>query len=338
MPKIGDDLSVRAAGFNLVTTLPKRELLDAADREGLKVMALPGTQAGHSFSAVEARRTIARLDRHPALWAWYLCDEPDLNAVDPEALLNAHHFLKHIGARKPTAAVLMSGSAALYYANITDILMLDQYPVPWKPLCTFPQHLRMARLALGTRKPLFAVIQAFDWRYDQEALGLKTNFRPPTYEEMRCMTYCALQSDAAGLFYYGYVNRGWRLPEHPECWLALQKIVGEVRGRLPLFQAEAAWWPFDQDYSLPESGWNESWQASVSLALRVVRRGNRETPAGRYVVAVNSTGRNLEDRMLVAGLNIMNIAVLGENRSLPCVKGWITDQFGPYAVHIYGPF
>ena len=330
--------AVRQAGFNLVTSPASRSALDAAERENLRVLAIPGTQAGAKFSAPAARLAVTRFDAHPALWGWYLCDEPDLNDVAPEQLLLAHRFLKSIGAKRPTVTVIMSGGASLDYANITDIFMLDRYPIPWQPLSTFPQHLRMARLALGPRKPLLAVIQAFDWEYDKTALGVEVPFRPPNFDELRCMTYCALESQVSGLMYFANSMGDWHLPDHPETWSALQRVVREVHDRQPLFKAQSLWWPARHRYVPKDSGWNESLQSSVSPSLWRVRHGNQAVPSGRYIVAVNTTGRRIEYQLRVSDLGIVQSAVVGEGRLLVATNGWFSDNFSPYGVHIYGPF
>src|SRR6185436_226797 len=73
--------TVRAAGFNVITGPAAREFLDAAQANGLQVLARPDTEAGTKFDAGLARRAVGNFDMHPALWAWYLVDEPDLNLI-----------------------------------------------------------------------------------------------------------------------------------------------------------------------------------------------------------------------------------------------------------------
>ena len=206
---------VRQAGFNLVTGPAEKSYLDSAGQLGLKVLASPGTSAGKRFDAGRARQVLAQLDGHPALWAWSLVDEPDLNGVSPDEVKLVQRFVKTQRAHKPTALVLYQGGEALNYANIADLTMIDRYPIPWLPLANFPQHIRMARLALGQDKPLIAVIQAFDWGYYPKLLSGGKNLRPPTYEELRCMTYCALARRATGLFYYCFDDGAWKLKEAP---------------------------------------------------------------------------------------------------------------------------
>ena len=338
---------VKQAGFNLVTGPVTGEYLDAAERVGLKVLGTPRTTAGPFFDPARARQIVARFDRHPALWAWYLTDEPDLNWIDPEAVRQAHLFLKSLPARKPTALVLYQGASGLDYGRVADITMIDCYPVPWMPLANFGLQVRLMRLALGKERPLIAVIQAFDWSAYPENLRGEKALRPPTLEELRCMTYCALAEHANGLFYYVFSDAKWRLPEHPQTWAAVREVVGEVNARRPLFQAEYRWWPKEVEFAEPALRFNAALSASVQSVLLRARQGNAQVPAGDYILAVNTTPQfHVYSVTLPYDLDLYppsekpspaGIPVLGEERSLPVQSGWISDVFEPYSVHIYGP-
>ncbi|MBT6789024.1 MAG: hypothetical protein HOA45_05115, partial [Verrucomicrobia bacterium] len=122
------------AGFSLVAGPARRGFLDAAKANGIGVMASPGSSAGEHFNAAKVRSTVAKFDRHPALWSWYLIDEPDMQRVSPEKVEAAHRVVKQAGASKPTSLVLYQGDSAKWYGNIADITMVDRYPVPWLPL------------------------------------------------------------------------------------------------------------------------------------------------------------------------------------------------------------
>lgn len=396
IPTTNDLRIVRQAGFDLVTGPAERKFLDSAHSLGLKVLAFAFTSAGKNFDALAARRAVSGFDSHPALWAWYLVDEPDMNNVSPEEVVNAHRFFKQAGAKKPTALVIYQGGTALDYANIADITMIDRYPIPWIPLANLPQHVRMARLALGKKKPLIAVIQAFDWNaYPQELKGEK-NLRAPTYEELRCMTYCALAQRATGLFYFCYESKPWKITEHPDVWSALKNVVREVNERLPLFQAEHLWWPMTHEFADRTIRFNAALDSSVTSVLLRVRQGNSVIPRGDYILAINNTEKKqvysftlprISDRHqskersntqltgdwrggskqsmarppstqsngssrgakeALASIKSNAVAaqsdpkfgvvpVLGEDRFLAALNSWVTDEFSPYAIHVYGP-
>ncbi|MBM3832290.1 MAG: hypothetical protein FJ403_03235 [Verrucomicrobia bacterium] len=329
---------VRDARFNTVAGSADKDYLDAADELGLKVLASPNTSAGSGFNAAIARRTVAASDAHPALWAWYVVDEPDLNGISPEDVIAANRFIKNLPGRKPTALVVYNGYASLQYANITDIMMVDRYPIPWLPLANFQQHVRMTRLALGKKKPLIAVIQAFDWTYYKELVAEEKNFRPPTYEELRCMTYCALAMRANGIFYYAFNDaNAWRMSEHPETWEALKRVVSELNDYLPLFQAEHLWWPLVHRFEDPAIRFNAALESSITSVLLRVKHGNKQVPSGDYVVAINNTPKkhtySFQSPQPLKGA----VFVLGEDRFVAAEKNWVKDEFDPFAIHIYGP-
>ena len=141
--------AIRSAGFNLVTGPASRDFLRAAGQHQLQVLAaIPSTPA--AFAAAPIQSTVRRLDDNTNLWAWYVADEPDLNGISPADVAQANRAVKRFG-RKPTALVLYSGSDALDYAAIPDILMIDRYPIPWLPLANFSQNVRLARFAAGPR-------------------------------------------------------------------------------------------------------------------------------------------------------------------------------------------
>lgn len=343
-----NDLStVKQAGFNLVTGPVSGDYLDAAGRAGLKVLGSPGTSAGPAFDPAAARQTVSRFDAHPALWGWYLVDEPDLNWISPDDVRQANSYLKSLHPRKPTALVLYQGSSGLDYANIADLTMIDRYPIPWAPLASFGQHVRMARLAVGKQPPLIAVIQAFDWSKYPENLPGEKDLRPPTYEEIRCMTYSALAERATGLFYYIFKDSRWSITEHPATWSALQQVVREVNDRLPLFQAEHLWWPKDHEYAEPSLRFNAALASSITPVLLRVRQGNAQVSAGDYLLTVNTTPHfhvysvtlpfTSDAARPTHALPPAKIPVLGEDRFLTVQKGWISDAYEPYSIHIYGP-
>lgn len=408
-----DFAAVKGAGFNLITGPANRAFLDAARAHGLKVLASPNTSAGPAFDPAQARQAIHQFDSHPALWAWYLVDEPDFNQISPEHVKRAQRFVKSLRSAKPTALVLFQGYQARYYANIADITMIDRYPIPWLPLANFGQHVQMTRLALPKSKPLIAVIQAFDWSCCPELLPGETNLRPPTYEELHCMTYDALARGANGLFYYAYTDSRWRIREHPETWAALQRVIAEASARLPLFQAKPLWWPKEHVFGDPAHRFNAALESSISSCRLRVSQGNAMIPEGDYILAVNNTERHhtysftvpegerakgeagrqksvtlipsgnrkesnrrrlgaeekkLEERRGEAeegreekfdlspkfsdaggapsriefrashfGPREDAVPVVGEDRKVAVQKRWVTDEFGPYAVHVYGP-
>jgi hypothetical protein len=334
-----DFAAVRAAGFNVITGPAQAEFLEAARANGLKVLARPDTEAGPQFDPAKAGRAIRHFDAHPALWAWYLVDEPDYNAISPEAVRRAQAGVKAFHPAKPTALVLAGGHSARDYAGLADITMIDRYPIPWLPLANFGQHVGLVRAALPPGRPLMAVLQAFDWSTDRGSLPdvKDAPLRPPTYAELRCMTYEALARGADGLFYFAFDTGAWQLRRQPETWAALQRVVAEVNARLPLFRATPVWWPRRLQFADPEQGFNAALESSVTLGLLRVSAGDPAWPAGDYLLAVNNTPVPQRCGFALPPGNAGRVTVAGEHRELPVAGGWVTDAFEPFGVHVYGP-
>jgi hypothetical protein len=72
--------TVAAEGFDLVASPANREYLREANQYGVKVLAPSGAMKPIS---AQSRGKIITMDREPALWAWYLVDEPDLHRIPP---------------------------------------------------------------------------------------------------------------------------------------------------------------------------------------------------------------------------------------------------------------
>lgn len=331
---------VKEAGFNLVTGPAEGAYLDRAQQTGLKVLASPHTSAGDNFDKSAAASAVQAYDSHPALWAWYMVDEPDLNEISPKKVSQANRTLKRLGTRKPTALVIYQGYEAWNYGSITDIMMIDRYPIPWLPLANFGQHVQATRLAIGRKKPLIAVIQSFDWANYPELLPGETNLRPPTFAEMRCMTYEALARGANGLFYYAF-NGGWNMREHPDTWESLKAVIKEVNERLPLFQAKEHWWPKNHSFSNPSLRFNAALESSITSRLLRVSKGNGLVPKGDYILAVNNTTNRIEYSFALPRTDKpadrSAVTVLGEDRLIRPENGRLQDWFEPYAVRVYGP-
>ena len=338
VPNTSDLPEIRAAGFNIVVGRADKDYLDAAKAAGLKVLAtLPSSDYLRS-------QRMKVLDRHRALWAWYLVDEPDLNLVPPADVREDYRGLKKLGLRKPIALTLFQGYEAANYAESCDILMVDRYPVPWLPLANFGQHMRMARLALGQQKPFVAIIQAFDWTAYPGLLRTTAALRPPTQPELRCMVYEALARGANGMFFYEF-DGTWKIRNHPEVWNALKAVVREVNDRASLFQAKPTWWAKDHDYEDSNTAFNGALESSVTSTLLMVSKGDGQVAAGDYILAVNNTPKTLTYGFLLPPIKASgkqaapspDVPVFGENRELNALRNRISDRFEPYEVHVYGP-
>jgi len=182
---------VKQAGFTAVQTYAKdrRALatyVEAAAGAGLKALVFPQEWVGRGPAPGQA------------VLAWYLADEPEVDGLAPDRVAALEREVKSWDPFRRTALGIGIGSAATQYRAIGDVLLLDWYPVPHLPLSSVGEQIRQARGQAGGR-PVWAVLQAFDWR-DFPQRGPNRIGRFPTYEEMKFMTALALVRGARGLF------------------------------------------------------------------------------------------------------------------------------------------
>ncbi|HIG28414.1 MAG TPA: hypothetical protein EYQ50_11690 [Verrucomicrobiales bacterium] len=328
---------LKEAGFNTVFGNADTLFLDRASELGLQVLSYPGTSIGSNFDKAIARKTILKYDAHPALFAWYLIDEPDMLLIAPNEVRKGERFIKQLGAIKPTTLVLFHGYEALNYAHLTDILMIDRYPVPLMPLADFAKHLRMTRLALGKEKPMISVIQAFDWSIHEQVSKQEKNLRPPNYREMRCMTFCSLAYGVSGLFYYTFNSSKWNLREHPEVWNGLKKLVREINDYLPLFTGERDWSYIPTHYKNYDTRLNKALEPSILTASIQVVHESRNVPEGRYLLCINTTPVIQEFSLILPEQKGRLIPMLMSDTVHYLRDSRIQSFLKPYDIQIFGP-
>jgi hypothetical protein len=308
---------LRAAGFDFVTIgwheRNRREFLDAAQTNDLRVIVWP------HLKTAEGRAAMAKLDKHPALWAWQLFDEPDLNVFSPEQVEEIRRSLRKV-ARKPTYLVVASGAAVERYRGIANVIAVDWYPVPWSPVATVSREMRTARLAAQGR-PFFAILQAFDWTAYREMILGDQELRPPTREELRCMAYLSLLQGARGILFYTYEAKGWKSWEHPETWQAVVDLTAELKAVAPVFEERVRWFATQTRYEDPNRMYNDIHEGAVALNVFRVRERRGSVAAGYYIVAINTTD---SDRTFAYR------RPFGEGE-------WVDRNYAPFEVFIDGP-
>lgn len=91
-------------------------ILDSAQALGLKVVCEGGDT-----------NRVSSLRNHPALLAWTIRDEPDLNGVGRDSLVTIHQTYKFWDRNHPTISCISDSSKYKEYAGITDIMAIDPY-------------------------------------------------------------------------------------------------------------------------------------------------------------------------------------------------------------------
>jgi len=180
--------------------------------------------------AARVREVVERVRTHPNLLAWYLNDElPPSMRPDLEA---RYDLVRGLDPGHPTWAVLYLVDQLTEYRHTCDVLGTDPYPVARKPVAMAGEWARKTRQAsLGT-DAFWQVPQAFAWGACREPADAPQN-RPPTYDEVRCMTYQALIAGAKGLIYYAWHHLADDSAGFESRWNDMSRIGREVRALEP---------------------------------------------------------------------------------------------------------
>ncbi|MFC1678595.1 hypothetical protein ACFL2T_00045 [Elusimicrobiota bacterium] len=257
---------LREHGFDtFYSGIREPEALDrlaiAAKRLGMGMIAQPD-------DVMKGPRTVTR-DWPVA--AWYLQDEPDVLKTKPKALASLSDRTRRWDPDRLQTFAIGQGAPAQKYGHVADVLMLDWYPVPHLDLDSVAEHIDRARSFLPEDKPLWMVVQAFDWRQFPSRNSRKSRIgRFPNHSEIRFMSYLSIVHGARGLFYYTFRVRGGRvLSDTPEQWQAVTRVVHEIKSLQPILER-------GREIPLPFQ------VKGKSLEGRALRHGGRD-----YVILLN---------------------------------------------------
>ena len=225
---------LKKCGFNIIQTYKnKKELIKELALECRKqkmfLLAYPDEIMRSDYTEEAKSREII----------WYLFDEPDVFNYPPADLKEKNKAVKAVFPNQKTAFVISQGGTKNNYYSIADILMVDWYPVPHLPLKSLGDQIYIARKELDNSKlkdkPLWAVIQAFDWLdFPQQRENKVGGF--PSNEQIRFMTYHAILNGADGIFYFYFKTKDKRLLiEDKENWNRLAKVVKEISALSDIF-------------------------------------------------------------------------------------------------------
>lgn len=143
-----------------------------------------------------------RFGKHPAVFGWYIADEPTWSVGignKNQIKLNCDSIRKF--SDKPIIVCEVPGMK-LYddLSKWCDILAPDIYPVPGGKILKVYEDINELKKKYKNSK-IWAVLQVHGaYQYNKEYDEITG--RPPTYEEIKAMSYLALIGGAEGILYY----------------------------------------------------------------------------------------------------------------------------------------
>lgn len=295
-------------GFNLVVTRDSRVL----DRTTLDAYSRNGLYVSPNFTGVARSRLPFRFgdaasaySRHPAIFGWYMCDEPDHVAwtVPPQEIREATASIRAKKISQPTWTCVMSWADSNFYqyANSVDILGSDVYPIMDRkePLTMISDKVDLMRKAVNDSKPVFLIAQS-------------TGKERP--EELTAMTYLALTHGVSGVIYWEY----YRASSKPDPWAATVRLSREMKALGPILTA-------------PET------KRSIECDKPEIHYSAREMLGRIYIIAVNSQDKPIEKvtfQTKIPGLK-SNARVVFESRESEIDNGRFVESFNPYERHVF---
>ncbi|MCE9609379.1 MAG: hypothetical protein K8R23_04035 [Chthoniobacter sp.] len=216
-----------AQGFNAITGHFTTdvgqfiETLDLAQRHHLAVTVplYAGNLVKENLDKSLAKIRAAAM--HPAVLAWKICDEPDAkaNAHLRSDVAPAFRAIKALHPTQPVELTLSKDETLGAWTPFCDLVEIDRYPVPDRPLTDVLDFCRRTRREMEPWQNLTFVVQC-GWTKD-----LRTQ---PSFEQARAMVFLALIGGAKGIFWYSrQETNGWDLTTTP-LWPRLREINAEL--------------------------------------------------------------------------------------------------------------
>lgn len=336
----GPDERLAKAGFNTIHTYVAwyihrdedlNDWLDRAQRLGLKVIMepYPGAVGFHGFRGrpgvteqdlEDIREFVGEYRSHPALLAWYMCDEPR-GAVWRASLQRVYQVVADADPYHPCVALDNSASTLLGLQKAADILWIDPYPGfareggPKEPLSMVARALTDLRAGLPDNRPIWIAPQAFsygEWDKAREATE-----RAPTLSEIRFMHYLALFNGANGIipFAWKYTQR------HPSTLHTYCEVIGpEMAILMPaILNGEAV----------------EHCRVIPLEPEADIRMGVWRYEGSLYIIVINLKPEETRVRLFIPGLGNRWLKVLAENRRTQAFASTIEESLPPHGVRIY---
>lgn len=327
---------VKDAGFDLVHIYTWessqddqacRQYLDAVHASGLR--AFVGFDRGGATGdglvqgnfGMVARR-IAALRDHPALFAWYLFDEPDLSHqyVSPKNMRRFYEFIRALDPHHPVIVTLAIGDSPRRYGKCYDVY----WSMVYRDTQFVADKLAEHRTMIGD-VPHLAIVHSYD---PAQSKRLKrgepideSEFRPDE-RLLRANAMMALVRGTSGLVWWWFgdhKNQWLATPDVPHMWEAHKRLIADLRKLEPILVAPGR----DVQVTVECTPKEANVQARLTL-----------TDKGGVLIAVNPTEQKAKVRIAAPCLRrVKEVGTQGKPRDVR--DSAFDDEFAPLAAKAY---
>ena len=261
------------------------------------------------------RQAVRKFKNNPDIFAYYLCDEPEISGISAAGLTDAARIIRDEDPYHPIVISNDTVVGSKDYANAAEINGLHPYPNPSKK-----QH------KSNFSKVVTFMDQAMDFnrnrRKPQTITYLQQGFnygdwgaadsRIPTYDEIRTQYLMTLIMGGRGILTYNRLT-----PHYPELYIGVEEFVKELKYLIPAL--------------LENDVVNKANKVS-NPAVRMLVKKHKDN----YFVMTVSTNHNKEKAAFtIPAIGSRTLYVVGEGRKITPQNGRFSDTFNNYQVHIY---
>ena len=287
-------------------------------------MMTPSSVWGKPLSddeAVALRNRLNDIKDHPAVFAWYMADEPELRPALPERTRALYQVCQDTDPYHPCIMLNDTIAGIFKYVDAGDILMPDPYPcfiqggLAAQPIEKTGKFIKACQEASKGRKAIWITPQGFNYG----DYG-KKNQRGPNVTELRNQLYQAVAYGAKGFIWYTHSHTA----NYPDLDLGMRWLSFEVADLKPAILAN----PADNvtvkiDAPHPEH----------------IHVSPRHVNGHLTIFAVNTATTPQDVTLTLSGAGVAKpgpFRVVSEGRDVLVASGTaIRDRFDTYQTHIY---
>lgn len=222
-----------------------RIYLRGAEEHGVGVaLGLPRDVVEGLGDVETARKLVEAVKDEPALWLWYLSDEPGRRPEPERVAANLNKIYKMIKEVDLNHPVVICGTRAEFYAvnnaDNADILWPNTYPVPDGPWAWTMSETSSYSKQWPT-KSVWSVSQAFDWRIGNRRIVITDKTHRPNAKEIRAQVHANIAAGARSTVFYWSPKRveysNYDIRRLPSVWGAVCDVGDELKVLEPVLLA-----------------------------------------------------------------------------------------------------
>lgn len=194
-----------------------------------------------SLKAIESY--VRRYRNHPALLAWYTCDEAPLRNLP--TMTEVHDLVNDLDPNHPVYIVLDRPEHVRQYMPAFDVIGLDPYPIGNNRggIETAYGWAAEAKTGMYSFRPMWNVPQAYNWYWHaarRKAAGNDPTLKFPTREEFRSMIWQSIAAGANGLIPYSFGDMRYNAKpdEFPVLWSMVCEEMSQIATRTDILLSE----------------------------------------------------------------------------------------------------